>query len=530
MKSRSRAVGLVFILGGANLAFSQSETILGFVFQAPINGSTHVQTYKVGSAAHGGSRCYSSDPLLGFATEMSGFDPLNAMSLPPGSTHSAVTATSTKWVGYSNATGWDGISPIFWSSMSTWQRIFVDNLTIGQFYDVADRLGGGSIPPNIWAVGELHSLDLPAKQPLVFGDTFGSFLLSHPGTTEGIAEAVNSHGDIAGNVYPGLIQGVVTWTPNPVTGDYIGVQPVPVPGWPTGTRGTVVGITNDKFVGGYIDYGDGTGQPFITGPGATQLLLLGTPGQYGPPSQFTSQVVGGQKYYRLIGNGPHPYIWVSDGMINSTGNNGAFDLEAISDPDPVASGDLPTEVTGQFSESVLGHFNHDFVFASKPVVSDLRPTVLSMNIVLGSLQAGTFQSLQKPDGDTLKVVKGLVPNLIVDPIRIEINSVFTRPVTEADRVWFRVTSCSTNFGAFLQTVNLWNYSTNAWDTIDIGLKTLAPHYRVTSDLPCTGSVSRYTDIAGNMKAQVKMKQNGLAPVPSWGLILEQANWIIQVPS
>jgi hypothetical protein len=178
-----------------------------------------------------------------------------------------------------------------------------------------------------------------------------------------------------------------------------------------------------------------------------------------------------------------------------------------------------------------GHYTGNVVFqeqflgstASRPydinVFGLAYPT--SFIVRLGNNTSGNVNSFSGVDSNFFRMCKGLVPNLIVAPINVELNS--TAPGSTAAAVYLFVYSKMANGGNYKLKLELWNYVTGTWDTTDFS-DTVITLSLALFQVSSTGSANRFIGPANAVKARYTVRATGLVPVPVWCNDTDYAQW------
>ncbi|MBL8065297.1 MAG: hypothetical protein JNM34_05505, partial [Chthonomonadaceae bacterium] len=222
-------------------AHAQSGTLFGDWKIQIIDrlGHTEVESFRVGPTNRMGVRLHDGNNSLGQAAvvEIPSSTIATALTLPSGWTFSTATMTNGNGAscGWSDASGWAGISPIYWSSNSSFTRIAdtVNNFTVGKAW----ALNSSGV-----TVGELAQNLTSEKRPLAYSPGIPELVrLDRGGLDQGVADAVNNAGVVVGHTYltDGSSGRIVTWTPDN-QGSYLSSLPVTISGWPTDRTGFAV--------------------------------------------------------------------------------------------------------------------------------------------------------------------------------------------------------------------------------------------------------------------------------------------------
>ncbi|QYK56809.1 MAG: hypothetical protein KF733_04830 [Fimbriimonadaceae bacterium] len=146
----------------------------------------------------------------------------------------------------------------------------------------------------------------------------------------------------------------------------------------------------------------------------------------------------------------------------------------------------------------------------------------SFTVRLGRLDSGNVASLANVDGDALKVCKFIVPNQFVEPINVEVNG--TAPGNNPTDLKFEMVAKMDTTGAFSQTLDLYDFQTNAFDSNDVRTDSINTTY-ATRTLTATGNLGRYFSAGNAVRARYRIKQTGPAGASIWCHQADQAKWI-----
>ncbi len=142
-------------------------------------------------------------------------------------------------------------------------------------------------------------------------------------------------------------------------------------------------------------------------------------------------------------------------------------------------------------------------------------------VKLGNNTAGNLGSFSSVDSNFFRMCKGLVPNLIVAPINVEVYS--TAPGFTAAGVYLFVYSKMANGGNYKLKLEMWNYGTGNWDATDFSDTVIGLSLSLFS-VSSTGSASRYIGAGQQVKARYTVRATGLVPVPVWCNDTDYVQW------
>jgi hypothetical protein len=147
----------------------------------------------------------------------------------------------------------------------------------------------------------------------------------------------------------------------------------------------------------------------------------------------------------------------------------------------------------------------------------------NITATLGRLVSGDKHSLDYSDGAPLRACKGFVPNVTVAPVTIQLDGVSNFDTLSA--LSLHVNSRMVNAGSFTQTIDLFDWSTNAYSLVDVLSTPITLTYQ-TQDVNATGVVSRYLGAGHELRGRLRVKQTGFAATPVWCTEFDEANFTI----
>lgn len=159
--------------------------------------------------------------------------------------------------------------------------------------------------------------------------------------------------------------------------------------------------------------------------------------------------------------------------------------------------------------------------ATLEVSEQVSPSTVTVE--LGRIDAGNAASLANPaDGNALRVCKFLVPNQQVAPVTFRVDGTLsgTSPLGSV-RFWTR--SRVDTAGSLSQTLDLWNWNTNNWDTTDVSTVAIGTSYSYKS-VTGTGALSRYLNGARNLRARIRVRTTGPTASINWCGEFDHAYW------
>ncbi len=153
----------------------------------------------------------------------------------------------------------------------------------------------------------------------------------------------------------------------------------------------------------------------------------------------------------------------------------------------------------------------DQFFTVPPLASNEEIFPTSFNRLRGRVDAGDVNSLRGDDNNRLRVCRFIVPN---DPNRIiEVDYIGATTIASPTSFKLDVRSRSTVGGLVQQTLQVFNYQTNAFDTTDfnqVNVNTTLTTRTVTG----TGSVARLVGGGGALRAKQTFRIVGPVPNPN----------------
>lgn len=272
-------------------------------------------------------------------------------------------------------------------------------------------------------------------------------------------------------------------------------------------------MTDEGRIGGYVVLGGGL---YTAGQWNLEGKYLQSPQLPGYPSMdcFTASSEGGMIFGSAYGPGfEHATVWSPvDG------------LTKVSDLiDPTTPGwalkalfATPSGVLAGWGE--IGGVTHACV--AVPVVSPH-----AMNVTLGKQSGGLLASLSGSDNDPVTVCRFFVPNQQVAPVTVEFDA--TSPIKSPFAYNLRVESRVTTGGAFNQTLDLYDWSTNSYSTVDARTDTLNTSYK-TLELKASGNLDRYVGPGRTLRARLRVKPIGPVGSAQWCTDIERVQYVTQL--
>lgn len=146
---------------------------------------------------------------------------------------------------------------------------------------------------------------------------------------------------------------------------------------------------------------------------------------------------------------------------------------------------------------------------------------LSTTIRLGRLNSGNLVSLVDNDDNYFEMCKFIVPNQSTPPINVEFDSIVPANYP-ANRIAFKTVGKASTTG-LQQNVELWNWTTNAWERSNLQSIMLSEQSSTTLG----ATASNIQTGTGLVKARVRVAVNGIVLTSSWCVQFDQATWIVR---
>lgn len=171
--------------------------------------------------------------------------------------------------------------------------------------------------------------------------------------------------------------------------------------------------------------------------------------------------------------------------------------------------------------SLIGSGSYADIRGISETVFSVQPA--TMSVTLGNITGGNLSSLKHADGNNLRICKGLVPNLIVDPIQITCTTTTAFTSTQIERIFTCFVGKMVNAGSFTLSMDHFNFTTGVFPvgaTTPLGLTQ-------KSFAVSPGSPLDYVSGSGEIRSRVRIKANGLVPVPVWCVDIDLIEFSIQ---
>lgn len=153
-----------------------------------------------------------------------------------------------------------------------------------------------------------------------------------------------------------------------------------------------------------------------------------------------------------------------------------------------------------------------------PVV--VRPD--SATVLLGRLDAGDATSLRQEDGAVLRVCRFIVPNQTVAPIQLQVDGTTSVAPQLLD---FTVRSRMATVGSFSQTLELFDWTSNAFDPTDRRTDAIDTNFAARTQAG-SGSVAKYS-ASGALRGKVSVRQTGPSASVVWCHETDLAVWNVR---
>jgi hypothetical protein len=151
--------------------------------------------------------------------------------------------------------------------------------------------------------------------------------------------------------------------------------------------------------------------------------------------------------------------------------------------------------------------------------TQLPPT--NFSLFRGLLVSGGLAQLADEDNDPLVAAPGLVLNLQEAPVQLVVEA--TSPTSAPVSFRFKTVS-RVNTTGLGQTIDLFNYQTQAYETVDTRAATTA-YQTVTVD--AGGNLSRFVDpVTRQVRSKISLRQTGPVSVFPWTVSFDQTQWSI----
>lgn len=155
-------------------------------------------------------------------------------------------------------------------------------------------------------------------------------------------------------------------------------------------------------------------------------------------------------------------------------------------------------------------------------VVQVNPTDVAVR--LGRVDAGSVSQLADIDAQVFRVCKFIVPNQQVAPITVEVGG--TCPLLAPSQLQFRTYGRMNTTGLFSQTLDLYDWSTNAFSTTAVTTSNIGNTFRAAG-VGANTPVSRFVNAAGRVVGRYRIRQTGPAGTAAWCFELDQAVWLVR---
>ncbi len=157
-----------------------------------------------------------------------------------------------------------------------------------------------------------------------------------------------------------------------------------------------------------------------------------------------------------------------------------------------------------------------------PTVITVVPSSITVN--LGRIDAGSVASLATTDGNVLRVCRFVVPNQTVAPVTVQVNG--TAPVGSTTALEVFVRSRMSVTGLFTQNLEVFNWVTNTWDTVDTRTDNSTTTF-ADRVLLGSGDLTRLLRTDGSLRVRYRVRNTGPAASPTWCHEVDRLNWILR---
>ena len=148
----------------------------------------------------------------------------------------------------------------------------------------------------------------------------------------------------------------------------------------------------------------------------------------------------------------------------------------------------------------------------------------SATVNLGWLEQGDFFSLTEVDDDVFRVCKFLVPNQQVAPVQVTVSG--HTPYPTLGSLVLQVASRATQVGLYSQKLELFDFSTGAYDPVDTRTDPLGTT-GTQRGLAATGSVGRYRRSDGLLRARYSVRAVGPTVTVGWCAEHDMVKWQVK---
>ena len=147
----------------------------------------------------------------------------------------------------------------------------------------------------------------------------------------------------------------------------------------------------------------------------------------------------------------------------------------------------------------------------------------SATVRFGHLDSGSVSNLAAIDNNNMRVCRAFVPNLVVAPVTVELDS--TSPINNPQTLKFRTFSKMTAAGSFSITVDLYDWSLTAFSPVDFYTDAIATPFKSTV-VAGSGDLNRYIGSGNAIRARYRIRPTGFIATATWCHDLDQAVWFI----
>jgi len=197
------------------------------------------------------------------------------------------------------------------------------------------------------------------------------------------------------------------------------------------------------------------------------------------------------------------------------GLQGPFDLTA-----PLVPGDyrlssyFGVRAFGNDQDQATGNYRFDVAQNDAPTTARIR---------MGRLDSGSVNDLAVTDGIVMRVCKFIVPNQLVAPIEVELETT-TNVLTPSEVTYYQTSRMATS-GSFSQQIDLYDYTVGNWSTTATRLDTAGTGWQTRSIVVGAGA-GDIVGPAGEIKARYRIRSTGPTAGSIWCHETDLATWSI----
>lgn len=197
---------------------------------------------------------------------------------------------------------------------------------------------------------------------------------------------------------------------------------------------------------------------------------------------------------------------------------------AVATGNTAVTTNVVTPLTAEVGASTLNVVTNGITSKTTPIFvvpqGVVAPT--SYGVDLGAYTSGAISDVYIADGSVMKFFRGPI-NTHGDPV-LRVHFIGTSTVANPTTFKLTVLSNVESLGT-AQTLSLYNYTTNAWEDVDVRDGTVANQ---TVTISATGTLSRFVK-SGTHEVQARFSygQNGPLTVDAWHVNVDQFFWTIK---